>query len=999
MRTKKEETFLRLCEEGDVEALEDMLSKGKVKSFKLSVLLEGVEKASAKHQFSTFDYLLSIPLIRNNVTANGNALFSKIMKNFNTDAALQLLRIPAVMEHVLKSKLDPEILFTAIRKGDVKILKQLMSHSKLDATTPYLIMLKTAAASNNMEVLRLLMQYKNVRQAAIDNAHSVLKECFYYEEALRYFLNIPEISAHAADDYNQLLNLTILIGSKQSIKAVCAIPSVRKFLATDSDSYTLLTAIQRNRLEAVRVLLNMPEVKTRALQDDNMMNLLIYNDQLLANLLDMPIVLGAALDYKYNGYDLMYWNVIYGNTQTLSRLLQNPEALRQAEALVTGENMNILHLAAQYKQTEALLILLQNKKFRDKVAEKDIYGRTALDIALSNGLDEVVEKLYPEMAEELKQSSISKNQPDTKDQATINEKLSNYLDSQGLQGKLALDYEGNCGGWGFMFLTWPLPKFRQMLDFLAKTDLSDIDAAEVAFQNCPLYADYANSKPDTSTRKNVEIFLDHVISDLAFFQHSSANVEKLNLSIWKEWAKSTYTDNHITLFNLLQSKGDGRVIKKLFDLPFSLMDIAQLTEHLEFLRRWPHACIDVAIITAAGPHAMGLRIGEQGSFIYFDSNHLYETEFTSTKALAEHIIKFAADKFNQPGTEMFPISFGGFKVYDSPAVVPDKEMPLPGRPYTYSPNQWNPLHYAVLDNAPERIEDILAQHPEYLSQPDVNGNTPVELAFKLKKEEVVLNLISEASRALIPYNWEYISADILGSANLKIYEAILDNGAKLQDIDSLLFTAIHNAIEKKDNQGSALLRRILSDESYPLAKYVHTFYPLTETEWTVIRETLRSKNYPLDKIDDNGYTLLETLINREVPSDILIDLIKHTTVLEKVLRVVLDGPLNLPADVLTALLKHPDFSKNPVYGDILLRRAYTHNNIDMVKTLLKAGALISKDLYPVLQGATKNDPDLAALLAERVPKRNEKVLFSPGIYKKPVQKSRAKPTLKGPRTI
>lgn len=108
------------------------------------------------------------------------------------------------------------------------------------------------------------------------------------------------------------------------------------------------------------------------------------------NSLALAIIANGINGQDKNGYTALHYAVENGNLNAVKELLRFG-AKCQIENL---EQMNALHFAAMHNKADIILLLLQSEEFRKNLKAKDLYKRTALDLALEYESNEAIKLLW-----------------------------------------------------------------------------------------------------------------------------------------------------------------------------------------------------------------------------------------------------------------------------------------------------------------------------------------------------------------------------------------------------------------------------------------------------------------------------------------------------------------------------------------------------------------------------------------------------------------------------
>ncbi|HRE30943.1 MAG TPA: ankyrin repeat domain-containing protein [Candidatus Berkiella sp.] len=159
-----------------------------------------------------------------------------------------------------------------------------------------------------------------------------------------------------------------------------------------------------------------------------------------------------------DSHSALHAAILSENKSIINFLLQ-PNILQNV--LQTNlDEMNAMQLAVQQRDASALSMLLKDKRFKAALHHKDIFGRTALDIAANAKWDEGIKLLLnnnpiqPNVV-----SGYGKTFYDIS-QHNLESQLKKYL---GRKGQKSLYNIGNCNGWSFLYMVYLTQESRNIL--------------------------------------------------------------------------------------------------------------------------------------------------------------------------------------------------------------------------------------------------------------------------------------------------------------------------------------------------------------------------------------------------------------------------------------------------------------------------------------------------------------------------------------------------------
>ncbi len=473
---------------------------------------------------------------------------------------------------------------------------------------------------------------------------------------------------------------------------------------------------------------------------------------------------GASLE----GIDRMGGSTLHvaiqsGNPKAVEFVLNHGKNLR----LVANYGRNPIHYLATCKNEEIIRMILNHPLTKPLVNEKDYFGFTPADLAKMEGNNVLLNQLS------LHDPDAKKEKPVDIRQKNVLDKLTYFLKLTNIGDPASMPEGGHCNGFAFLFLYYRRrglrDEFFKMLklisawdgnpDFLKKTE--------------PVAAFSGNYK-------NVTDLFNQWVNDLIWFQQSNLNVELKGLNI-----------------NPTQSarKQQYDIVKKsksIFELPPRFLtrgenlSAEQLGEYLDIFKEMPSLDVEFS----KGEHATSLAIMSDGRFDYYDPNQSDILEpFASSSFLASHIKDTKYRLLNR----LFPDQSMSLEIRYHPAK---NYSAFPGRTeswhkdsyneyYKKSPNQFTPLHVAIIANDEAEVERLLKTQDLDLSLKNKLDKNALEMAVSLNAENMVrlfckhhptfvsknpdiLPMTSKENRALLYYlldNFQFThSAGLLNQA-------------------------------------------------------------------------------------------------------------------------------------------------------------------------------------------------------------------------------------------
>lgn len=617
----------------------------------------------------------------------------------------------------------------------------------------------------------------------------------------------------------------------------------------------------------------------------------VHNDvEGLKTLIERGVVFSESEQY----YTPLHVAVSVGNHEAVEYLLS---ILSDDELLkTTGEGRNVLHIAAEFQHTSIIELLLKNPIIRDSLFEKDIYGKTALDIAVEHKNQPLIETLVQANAifTELSPPHNPKKSLDIS-QGNINNILSRYLEMAGRNASEIILIKGNCFGWDFLsqvYFTQGEKGRQEFYDILETI-------SEWGALGSP--ADGLALPPSLQSKyKNFEDLIEQTINDLVIFQQTSKAYYDISLGI-------NYGDREAT-YALMKDPKKGREFKDLFQIPTTLYNREQLAEMLSLLALQPGISIDITT-PGSQAHAISLYITPEGNFRLYDPNHRYRVpEFQSAQLLADHLIKFNYSPNQIKKYNSVPFAFGAYRIHHGNEIIPQAKQ---AKFLKYnSANDFNALQYAIMSNDISIIQDALTKSPRSLMHRDAHGVSPIALAIRLKNEQVI-KLLIEKFHEINP-NKSELSAELnfkeLFSAGNKMVLTFLENG--WLDPKAL------------DSQGNNLLNSAILAKDAVMVKYL-----LDNYDWDINAIDVNSAvpfHYALGQIQEPDYRILDVAYKNDESQVIDMDYETQITIQPN-------------ADIFKMIINTPRFdinyNANGQYSSLMLA-IHWQVDIKMLETLV-----------------------------------------------------------------
>ncbi len=327
------------------------------------------------------------------------------------------------------------------------------------------------------------------------------------------------------------------------------------------------------------------------------------------------------------------------------------------------------------------------------------------------------------------------------DQHHLNARLMRYLQLKKQNTARIIDKKGQCNGWVFLYQIFRSleshPEFFELLNEISKWDGKSNSLSVKPGGN--LGEKY----------RDVNDVLANVIHHLIIFQANSEAFQGLSLYWLQEDRKMQY--------DLVKDRKLGREVQSLYKSR-GAYDPQKLIQMLELMSSISGVSIDLSIgKSLTTGHIAGIYITPEGNFDYYDSNIGRRLKtFSSAQELVEHIennfvlqlkCMFLLQNQNMAVKDVkLYYTFSSYKFYKKeekiPQVTQASLLPLKCQPL---PNGFTPLHLAIFENNPDKIQEAIANNPELLARKNDFEESPLLFACKLNNE-VAANILLEAAK-------------------------------------------------------------------------------------------------------------------------------------------------------------------------------------------------------------------------------------------------------------
>lgn len=455
-----------------------------------------------------------------------------------------------------------------------------------------------------------------------------------------------------------------------------------------------------------RVINSNNNVHVRDSRDDSLLH---YAS--LYNQLDVVINLrnaGASFNCNSFAHSPLHVSAENGSLDTLSYWL---ETCFEHELLATNsEGMNVFHLAATYSHTTAIKLLLSDGRLIPLLNNRNIYGKTPIDIIAANSLNEIREDILKLMGKDIFLSRYYGYPLENIDQTNIEEILADYLEQNSSDPSKILDF-GNCCGWGFInqiYVSQGEEKANEYFEMLRETIR---------------WSQNAQTSLSTSLKNKFqsrEELMDTLINALVITHSNTIASNKTQLGITQF--------SRVEQYELIKDPNMARTLKRQFNFSTRFYTVTQLAEMFDIFRMFPETSIDVWTFE----HAMSLYITPDRKLKFYDSVLFDQIpDFDDALSLSQFIFNFGYHNSSKIDLDFNAYIFkpNQSKLINSSAF--DFTIPI------NSPNSFNSLHYAVFQRNIDKIKNIMLASPNFILQSDFHNRTPLDIALSLYDVDVI----------------------------------------------------------------------------------------------------------------------------------------------------------------------------------------------------------------------------------------------------------------------
>lgn len=695
----------------------------------------------------------------------------------------------------------------AIRLGQLEQVRELIKQgAKIDNPIRY------ALGNNKLELARYFFERD-------DDISSIKLSNIRHEPCRGWFIQLIKDSLQAsksnpnaffqsspAQSFSNL-NRASEIGDIDFLKAYMTRPELVDAL--------FISAIENNQLEVMEFLLqNGAEVTPEK----------SYKSSPLSRAVNTNSEDGVALLLRHNA-DVNYVGEEKKTALTTAVLrgsltLVNTLIAHHANCfLVDAFGRTALHYAAINKCADIVSQLLLAPGGKEALCKQDIYGNTALDYALENQHVETIQLLDDEG---LHDSGVARTPLINIDQSSVMKKMRYYLLSQ-YRDLVFFNENGLCNGFAFLrdmyankgMESW----FYDTLRLMSSWDGSQ-EVLDKAFDE---------SISQRAYYKNLSELFEQWSNDIIWFQHTTLD------SVFNYSSQSNRQSNREFQYSIAGGSNQSPVLISRYR---ETLDSNCLQENMEiFSTRLPDGC---HLELGGSAHATSAFITPDKMFSYYDPNLPRKTrDFIDASDFTGVVIDTKIISLNQYNALGEFDSEQQVFYYFTPEMqakiaeheaFSDSQLPSDIDAVDLfqksSPNQYTPLHVAVLAGSVRTVEKLVAREANLcaLRRKNKDGNTAMDIAVSSRNIAVM-----EALAAGYPHK------DILPSENMINHDDIehayhekdaimleffLSHYAKI-NLGSLFFAAV-------ENHDLSLVSRMLGSKMVEVNAPVFNSLPITE---------------------------------------------------------------------------------------------------------------------------------------------------------------------------
>lgn len=590
------------------------------------------------------------------------------------------------------------------------------------------------------------------------------------------------------DDPDEILFRIVEIGATDHlISYKNSYPSIYSMHPEFRGAKALLLAAANGHLEIVKFLFDRADVPINPIRPYTTSAL---QAAISANQLDMAKYLfsrGADITWQdHNKYNSLMIAVKYRNKGAVEWLLKQKADTDQTD--VHGNSL--LYLAVEAGDEMILKLLLNHEEIKSQLANENIYGHSALDIAVFKNRSSIIALLPPKKEKTFQVGALLDIEIDH--HAWI-KKMFYYLHLRYLSTEF-FPLIGKCNGASYLHNHYQARAdyLFGTLELLKKWDGEEED----------LYIPLPETMPQTKYFKNLDELFYQKINDVLWFQHSTFNNIAGQPDTFPKYDQMDREKQYALIGNekndelqLLFSRGDW-------------LDLQQIQEILNYFKRMPTG---TQLEITGARHATSAYINENQEIVYYDPRFPYRTKpFKDAQSLLKTIIdfKFINIGFYPANRRKFDIKIYFFiasknlhrfnedfhifsqKEYDQSVVETFQNK---------SSNEFTPLHVAVLSRSLSSLNKLLEGEYCDVNADDYFSKTALDLAIEFNFKEAIEMLLMHPT---VDITWKNVTKilDKKYSTHTEIFDC--------NPLSSLINCLTHSILNKNKPLINALIRVI-----------------------------------------------------------------------------------------------------------------------------------------------------------------------------------------------
>lgn len=408
-----------------------------------------------------------------------------------------------------------------------------------------------------------------------------------------------------------------------------------------------------------------------------------------------------------------------------------------------------LHCAVMTGNASIVELLLRNEVVAAQKQEKDIFGRTPLDVALEEKADDVIRLLLGDSTIDAQMLPGYGIKPQKIDQNTVLAKLTQYLNLKREQDEQRLEHEkdqltpedyarrrheirdpsvlsegGHCNGLSLLFQYY-LFRGKEEEFYSIMQLFSQWDGTEESLQSIELVGGLSGNYT------NLQDLMEHWINDIVWFQHLSTSNIGLPFS----------QNNRISQFETVRKHEEDNIV--WIEKASYQFTTEELTEWLHIQSHFPENIIELG----GSLHNATLKILPGGRALYYDSNIPRRIPpFESMDKLAALIEWTKLHALGKTRRNMYEMAYV-YRMFTGDQKRDDdhRRTVPPEFLQRSSPNGYSKLHFAILFNDIDLFNAQLTERIDLVNVCNVHGHTPLYLAIMHGKEDMVKRLLGLAN--------------------------------------------------------------------------------------------------------------------------------------------------------------------------------------------------------------------------------------------------------------